>query len=907
MRSLLVLFFTLMSVCSFAQSKGTLKGSIQDKDMDLEPLPFVSVYDSMNNSVGTTSDFDGNFILKLTPGVHTIVFEFVGYQTVKKQVTIQAGVTQNTTIVMASAADALEAVVLTVSINKESDDALLAVQKEKVEIIESIGAEQLSKAGVSNAAAATAKITGVTKNEASGDVFVRGLGDRYLFTTLNGLPIPSDDVSKKNIDLNLFPTGVIQNVGISKTYTASSYGDQTSGHVNVASKEFSKGSDKIKVSFGTSTNTNVLGVLNDFKATQNINNTSLGFYNSSTSTVSSVSTESWDAESQSLPIDYKFSVSGGHKYDLNNDRDELSFVALLSHGKSFDYKESEEANFSENALKNYYNDAVTFGTKTNTTGMLNVKYNLDKAHEFKYVSLFVNKLSDEFFEGGRNGQGYGQGETEFETGVFVRDQNIKQSRIFVNQLLGKHEIDDKNQTSWAIGLNNINADEPNRIRNQANVLPNSQRFINTVEFSQRKSFQEIIDQEINALVKHNYTLIDEDDKRIRFEGGFNIRSRTRDFTSQFVGVDAGIGVVGGFDNFSETILAGLSDGSFSVEERDVETYEAKLSINAGYVSTDMKFGSLVIGAGLRYENDVIDLIWDTSIRQGNSKKNYNNFLPSLTVKKELNENNNIRVVVSKTTTLPEFKELAPFTYISPTGNITIGNPDLSPSTNYNADLKWEMFPAKGQLISVTGFYKLINNPINSARESGSSGYFTFNNTGDQANVLGLEAETKLDVYKSETLGKINANANLTLMHHEQDLLADFQYNGVTKSGLAGASDYIINAGATYSDEKENPFTTTLSANYSSDKIYALGSPGTDITSTVLFNDEVIEKAIFTLDWVFSKKFNKNLSLSGSVKNILNPDIKKVQDITTVRRGKTTTIVSSYKRGVDISLGAKYTF
>ena len=67
---------------------------------------------------------------------------------------------------------------------------------------------------------------------------MRGLGDRYLSTTMNGLPIPSDNVDNKNINLSLFSTNIIENVGVSKTYTTSNYLDQASGNVNVETKGY---------------------------------------------------------------------------------------------------------------------------------------------------------------------------------------------------------------------------------------------------------------------------------------------------------------------------------------------------------------------------------------------------------------------------------------------------------------------------------------------------------------------------------------------------------------------------------------------------------------------------------------------------------------------------------------------
>ena len=129
------------------------------------------------------------------------------------------------------------------------------------------------------------KISGVSSSEASGDVFVRGLGDRYLSTTLNGLAIPSDDVEKKNIDLGLFPTRVIQNVSISKTYSAQTTADQSSGTIDISSREL-RGSSELGLGLQSGINTNVAksGVFDNFKATVNSRNTDYGFYGQNLST-----------------------------------------------------------------------------------------------------------------------------------------------------------------------------------------------------------------------------------------------------------------------------------------------------------------------------------------------------------------------------------------------------------------------------------------------------------------------------------------------------------------------------------------------------------------------------------------------------------------------------------------------
>ena len=121
----------------------------------------------------------------------------MGYEPVTiSGVVVEADKFTNVSTALGASAAALDEVIIKVQTSRERETALLMEQKNAIEIKESIGAQQLAKQGITDAATATTKISGVTTCEASGDVFIRGLGDRYLYTTLNGLPIPSDDIER---------------------------------------------------------------------------------------------------------------------------------------------------------------------------------------------------------------------------------------------------------------------------------------------------------------------------------------------------------------------------------------------------------------------------------------------------------------------------------------------------------------------------------------------------------------------------------------------------------------------------------------------------------------------------------------------------------------------------------------
>ena len=916
MKKFLFVIFIAFSQIAISQDKGTLKGLLTDKEANNETLPFANVFLKGTN-IGATTDFDGNYSFQVPTGTHIVSFSFLGYKTVEKTFTIVAPQTVVLNQIMsAEEGVALDEIVIKSSVGKESASALLLEQKKATVIIESIGAQTLAKVGVSNAANATTKISGVTKSEGSGSIYIRGLGDRYLSTTMNGLSIPSDDVENKNINLNLFSTNIIKNVGISKTYSTSNYADQGSGNVDVNSKEYSKKGYSISLSSGT--NTNVTGLSDDFRTTITNKDVTLGFHQKEFALQNLITLQGWDTETIAAPINFNGSFSAANKFEIFGK--ELAVFLTGSHSKTFDYQKGIFRAYRSNVLDREFTDVEQYASNSNTTGYVNVRLKLNNKNKIKYNTLFVNTGVDNLYEQGRNGVGYVFDQDPQETGAFVRDQNFRQTTLFINQLLGEHKWSENNTLNWAGGYNFVLAEEPNRIRNEVNILDvttsSEIQYAHVGDFQQRKSSQKIQDTEYNALVENKWALgiKDEDEnKPYSLNYGFNYRHKERTFKSLFVGVRSKDFRAASVDELSSTFTASNFNNGLTLRVRDADRYQAELDIMAGYVNFDFQLDSKVSGnLGMRFERDEINVVWDVANfvgRIGTLNRTYQSVYPSVNLKYELAENKYLRFASSITQTLPEFKELSPFEYVSPTGRVTKGNPDLEKSEIYNFDLKYEMFPQRGQLFSAAVFYKQINDPINLSQTRGSSGYFIYSNTGEKANVYGAELEAKTDLIKNDDdEGILNLTGNVTKMWLTQDLLKDFQYKDVTTSSLQGASDFIANGSLSYSNNKEKEFTATLTGNYSSDKIFALGSPEDFANSDIYYNDEIIEKGFVSLDLVMSKELTKNLVVKLVGRNLLNPEIKQTQFVKSfITNIETNETVLSYKKGSQLTVSMKYTF
>ena len=953
MKKIIIIIIFAFSQLIFAQNSATLNGLLTDNESNKDPLPFANVI-IKGTTIGSTTDFDGKYSFSVPVGTHIVQFSFLGYKTVEKTFTIVAG--QTITINQLMSAEegvALDDVVVRATTTREKESALLLEQKKAVVIKESIGAERLSKVGVSNASAATTKISGVTKSEGSGDIYIRGLGDRYLSTTMNGLPIPSDNVANKNIDLSLFSTNVINNIGISKTYSTGSYADQASGNVDVSSKKYSKKGFGVSVSGGY--NSAVLGLSSNFRNTLNMNDVTFGYHKKPFLLTDAIKYQDWDPITINNDANYSISLNGSYK--LNIFEKELALFATASHSKSFEYQEGEFRTFRANVLDNAFpnlnydkesalNDSPSveqFVTRINTTGYIRGDLKLNDDNKVSYNTLFVNTGTDNLYEQGRDGLGYVFDQQPQERGAFVRDQNYKQTIMFVNQLMGEHRISENNKLSWASGYNFILAEEPNRVRNEGIILNNSEvTFADVSDFSQRKSSQRIEDNEFNGFVLNEYSFgknKDEfEDKPMKLNLGANFRYKERAFRSQFIGVstpgftpgfvDSGF-LVPTMDNITNTFsnlsnYSNVANPKLRVIEQLADLYSADMMNIAGFANLDFGLNSKFSGnVGLRFERNEINVNWNVKNYQGPDgrarigilSKEYNSVYPSLNLKYQLNDRNSLRFASSLTQTLPEFKEFAPFQYEEPTGRVIQGNPNLERSEVVNFDAKWEFFPTRDELISGSFFYKNIKDPINLSLTRGSSGNFEYNNTGETATVYGFELESRLNILENEDDKSIlSTNLNLTKMWFNQDLYTNFQYSDVTESGLQGASDFITNASLSFNSRTDKEFIATLSGNYASDKIFALGSPEDLTNSATLFNGEIIEKGFVTLDFVMSKEISKKLSVKLVGRNLLNPNIQQTQKVTQFANtgsgqilGVIDQVVQTYKRGSQISLNFSYKF
>ena len=244
------LFVLLLLSLSFVKAQtGTLAGNVIDGEF-VEPMAFANIL-VKGTTTGTTSDFDGKYQLELEPGTYIIVFSFIGYTTQEiSDVIIKAN--EVTPLDVTLGTNSLETIVITTSAKRNTESSVLNLQKKSVVVLDGLSAQAIKSTGASNLANAVKNIPGVSI-EGGKYVYVRGLGDRYTKSILNGIDIPGLDPDRNTIQMDLFPTNILDNVIVLKSASAEYPADFTGGIVDIVTKDFPT-KPEYTVSLGTGYN-----------------------------------------------------------------------------------------------------------------------------------------------------------------------------------------------------------------------------------------------------------------------------------------------------------------------------------------------------------------------------------------------------------------------------------------------------------------------------------------------------------------------------------------------------------------------------------------------------------------------------------------------------------------------------
>lgn len=296
---------------------------IYDRDFDV-PLPAAQVLIAETGQQVVTSD-EGNYIFsQVEPGTYTLVFSKEGYtRQVKADVVVSPGQMTELDISLSGEFTEMEEfIVQDVQIGTGTEAALLELRMESPALIDSVSADFMSKAGAGDAASALKLVSGATIQEGKYAV-VRGLPDRYVNSQMNSVRLPSADPDKRAVQLDQFPSSIIESIQVTKTFTPDQQGDASGGAVNIVLKSIPN-ERILKVSSSIGFNTNTVnndkflrakgGGVNFWGETSRLDlkgalpNSGLGIISSDLA-----------FSRGHAPTDYKWSVSVGDKWDIDND------------------------------------------------------------------------------------------------------------------------------------------------------------------------------------------------------------------------------------------------------------------------------------------------------------------------------------------------------------------------------------------------------------------------------------------------------------------------------------------------------------------------------------------------------------------------------------------------------------
>jgi outer membrane receptor protein involved in Fe transport len=840
-----------------------------------ETLPGANIRIVELNTVAASA-VDGSYSITAAPGTYTLEVSYVSFQTKRiADVEIKSGGLTKLDIVLLSASNALNAVLITSSYKKEAVAGLYATQKNAASITDGISAEQIARTPDNNMGQVMKRISGVsTLNNRY--VIVRGLTERYNQGMIDGIVLPSTDMNRHNFAFDVIPVEMVSNVVVNKTATPDVSAEFAGGQVSVNTLDIPLENFTV-LSIGSGFNSQTLG--HDFlQAGKRGKYDFLGFDDGHRKLPPGI--KSWTdpvppdyATPQSklfspdafkiyrspggLNQNYRFSI--GRVYSLRNDQ-KLGFVAGLSLRNSQDtynyqnvrgftiyddYPVKREANIdSANKRRN--------GTiyKYNTTAGAQLNAGIQgKTYKVGFKNLFSQIFNNPFNTSAGNFPDNSGGPV-VRTQTGLQDPEI--TRILQNKLEGENNLtpgglkltwlgartsvsqETRDRTRFTYGLT-LDKDGKEYYQNPFVANPNITNpvydyriFTDTKETDYNYALN--LSQPFNflgdkSLVKAGYNGI----KKRRSLSATTLNIRTEDRA---------------YDNFNrpyEVILApenvgtGKGQAYYLADANNGTQFDGKSTFNAGYLMMDQRFLQKIrIVYGIRAEKydlaNTQPLISDqnTSVRKVTGEKN-TNYLPSVNLTYSITPKMNLRASFAKTIIRPDFRETSYFGFYDVDLDALIVGGDLTSTKIKNTDLRYEWYPSAGEIFSVSGFYKSFDKPIELVVDqdaTGKTSQYRYQNQKDAVN-YGLEMEFRKSLGfmgDKQWLRNLSLFGNGSIIKSKVHTLA-YQGDGTIQEknetrALFGQSPYIVNAGMSYTSPN---YGLTVSYNRAGRRTYTIAS------------------------------------------------------------------------------------
>ncbi len=868
-----------------SQGNHTIRGRVIDKATG-ETIPGATILIKGTHN-GTVTDIDGTFSLSgVARGEYTLEVSFVSFEpAIIQNVSVGFGKDSLVEVFLFPHIEELQEVEITARSLRDREAVLVMEQMNATNFVSRIGGQEISRKGVGDVVSAITKMAGISVQESSNNLYIRGLGDRYNTTSINGLPIPSNNPELKNIALELFTTDIVELISVDKVYGSHLFGDYAGGNIDIVSKK-PTGVHLFQV--GTGSNVNSFSIRSGSVPLKK-GTGFLGFHTvRAPGTLSDFAFDHGMDPGYATPIGMNLNLAAGSQVRIGGRK--INLFASLKFDNDFSSTKGMARSVNSTGVPTKDLRRETHGYRTNTTGMLNIEIPLGAKSQLYLNSILVNSSNNKF----ENYQGTFIDIANNDNGLMLR-KNYEKNTVIINQLLGQHSFGKGNMLNWGISLNHVSSDNPDRIQNTF-VKNGGDYFVfgqNQITDNHRY-FHYLKENEIAlngamtfALSKNsgkpNTALTLGISSRYKFRNfnstqyNFRIHTDQRNFHVDPFNVEEFFNQQNlGLGNF---FMIETFRGSHQVPfALDPQVYTGHQFVQGGFASLEKRVSSKLSGTlGLRGEYIFQRVGWNTQLDPTDRSDvlQIPAILPSLSLRYQLTQKQNLRFGASKTYTLPQFKERALYIYEEVT-QVKLGNPNLYQSDNYNVELKWELFPTSGELVSAGFFGKYIANPINEVTISSATNDISFLNTGDWGYVAGVELEVKKKFSISQN-DQLLFGTNVSYMHTDQELNSGkirretiYRVNFThDRARFTGASDWLLNADVSYIrvlNKGKGRLSTTATFRHVSDKIYALG------TNT---RGNIIDRPYNILDLIIQASFGK-VSLGAKISNLLNPSIESFQ-------------------------------
>jgi TonB-dependent receptor len=844
------------------------------------------------------SNIDGQFTISVDAGKNvTITFSYVGYQVKTiSDLNVKANTEEIISVLLEDNSKKLDEVVVKSS-NKagakgETVNALIAFQKNTNTVASVISAEAIRRSPDRNTGEVLKRTPGASIQDGK-FLIVRGLADRYNAAMLNGVLLASTEPDRKAFSFDLIPANMIDNIIINKAFVPELPGEWAGGLVQVNTRDIPS-KNFFNIQLGTGVNTQAH--FDDYYAAKGGKTDWLGLDDGTRNLPASYTTKSkfdalsasdkiavgkqlqnvWSVNKTNAPLNAQLQMSGGFNAKLKGQSQIGGILGITYNSTSrLNQNTNNENNFNLNGTtdKNFAYNENRYAQDVLWGAVGAFGYQINNKNKISVKSIFNVSTTD--YATVRSGV------EDFANSVLdsVKSSEIafKQNILWNTQVTGEHSVTNKLKLKWYGSFNVLDNFIPDQRRisyNKDNTTSgNPYRLLISNTLSQstgNRFFQNLNDYTYTAGgdVAYGYKMFGYN-QTLKVGYMFQVRDRLFDakpFSIYLPKDNAALRL-----QDAETIFSASNFGdgaasstlfAFDAIKGSLYRYVANTILNAGFIQFDNQLADkLRIVWGLRVEN--YDQLVG-SVNKNDPRHSYSvvrDILPGLNATYKLNTTTNIRLSASQTVVRPEFRELASFQYFDFDLNASVqGNPALSRTKITNVDVRYELYPNAGEVVTVGAFYKHFQNPIEAIFSPLGGGSYNFQNP-PTANVFGAELELRKKLDFSSALKNFTVQANLAYINSKvkDDALQ-------LDRPLQGQSPYIINLALMY-DLPKAGLTTTLLFNQIGKRIAFVGN--VDKVSGI-YSPDIYEASRPVLDYQITKKIIKNKAeLRLNISDILN--------------------------------------